>query len=98
MMQVKLTNISRELPQKSWVSMGLPKSEAAKHDGMSGMAKTEDGRVFRACVRGQELFVEADTRAGEYVDLELELNQSSQIPFRFSDWVIDQPEKLLPRF
>ena len=47
-MQIKLTNISRELPQKSWVSMGLPKSEAAKHDGMTGMAKTEDGRVFRA--------------------------------------------------
>jgi hypothetical protein len=97
-MQIKLTNISRELPQKSWVSMGLPKSEAAKHDGMTGMAKTEDGRVFRACVRGQELFVEADLRAGEYVDAELELNQSNQIPFRFSDWVIDQPEKLLPRF
>ena len=35
-MQIKLTNLSQELPQKSWVSMGLPKSEAAKHDGMSG--------------------------------------------------------------
>lgn len=97
-MQVKLTNISRELPQKSWVSMGLPKSEAAKYDGMSGIAKTEDGRIFRACVRGQELFIEADLRAGENVDLDLDLTLSNPIPFVFSDWVVDQPEKLLPKF
>lgn len=97
-MQVKITNLCQDLPQKSWVSMGLPKSEAAKHDGMSGMAKSEDGRVFRSCVRGQELFIEADLRGGENIDLELDLNLSNQIPFKFSDWVIDQPEKLLPKF
>lgn len=97
-MIIKLSNVSPELPQKSWVSMGLPKSESAKYDGMSGMAKTEDGRVFKACVRGQELFVEADLRAGENVDAEVTLNESSKLPFQFSDWVIDEPEKLLPRF
>jgi hypothetical protein len=96
--KVSLQNISVSNRQKSWISMGLPKIEAAAIDGYNGYAKTADHRIFRTCVRDQELFIQADLLPNEKIDvLCIHENQGPAL-FQFSDWVIDQPEKLLPSF
>ena len=96
--KVSLQNISVSHRQKSWVSMGLPKTESAAIDGYNGYAKTTDNRVFKTCVRGQELFIQADLLPNEKIDVLCIHEHQSPTLFQFSDWVIDQPEKLLPSF
>lgn len=96
--KVTLQNISVGYGQKSWVSMGLPLNVASEIDGYCGYAKTNDNRIFRTCVRGQELFVQADLRANEKIDVLCFHEAKSPANFQFSEWVIDQPERLLPNF
>jgi hypothetical protein len=96
--KVSLQNISVSYRQKSWVSMGLPKTESAAIDGYNGYAKTADNRIFRTCVRGQELFIEADLLPNEKIDVLCIHEENGPALFQFSDWVIDQPERLLPTF
>lgn len=95
---VTLQNICPTYPQKAWISMGLPKSVAALNDGKNGYAKTADGRVFKTCVRGRELFVQADLKANEKIDVSCFQETAGNVGFQFSEWVIDQPEKILPKF
>jgi hypothetical protein len=96
--KVTLQNISVSNGQKSWISMGLPLNVASEIDGHTGYAKTEDGRIFRTCVRGQELFVQANLRANEKIDVLCFHESKAPVNFQFSEWVIDQPERLLPNF
>ena len=96
--QVKLQNASVSHPQKSWISMGLPKSVVAELKDKIGHVYTEDNRAFPAAIRGEELFVNASLKANETVSGKCILDQEGTAAFAFSDWVIDQPEKLIPRF
>ena len=95
---VTLQNISVSHVQKSWVSMGLPPAVAKGTDGWNGCAKTADNRKFPAHVRGMELFVQATLLPNEKLVTDVQFTDQSFVPYAWSDWVMDQPEKLLPNF
>lgn len=94
---ITIQNISKSYPQKSWITMGLP-SNVDWVDGMNGIAKTDDGRAFQAARRGNELFVEADLRANEGLNLECFATEVGKLNFQYSPWVVDELGKIIPNF
>jgi hypothetical protein len=97
--KVTLQNISPSYPQKSWVSMGLPKNLATTLDFYNGLAKLPDGREFPASIRGQELFIEANLKAGEKVTVDcIPTDDTMDRSFEFSPWVTDEINKIIPQF
>jgi hypothetical protein len=96
--KVNLQNLSPTYPQKSWVSMGLPKKLSSLLDNYNGIAKLPDGRSFPASIRGQELFVLADLKPGETVSVDCFPTGKNPTEFSFSPWVTDEIEKLIPSF
>lgn len=94
---VTVQNISPSFPQKSWISMGLPEN-VDWPDGMNGTAKTLDGRVFQVARRGKEFFVEADLKPNEGLSLTCYASEASKLQFQFSQWVVDELGKVLPKF
>lgn len=94
---ITVQNISNSYPQRSWISMGLPAS-VDWPDGMNGVAKTTDGRVFQAARRGQELFVEVDLKPNEGMAIECVATEIKKLNFQYSQWVVDELSKIIPRF
>jgi len=94
---VVIQNISQSFPQKAWVSMGMG-DDTIWQDGMNGYAKVSDGRVFQVALRGRELFINSDMKPGESLTLECLPSTIEKLPFQFSDWVIDELQKLIPTF
>lgn len=103
-MKVKLHNLSVNHPQRAWVSMGVPRSVSEDYAGKYGYVTTlddgaEPSRSFPAVFAGNELFVDASLAPFEEVTGQFNAAESDSPPkFVWSDWVIDAPEKLLPRF
>lgn len=99
-MKIILQNIAPSFPQKQWVSIGLPKEEA--RDAEIGVVVTDDGNKFPAAIFGQELFVEALLQPNQTVEGKYHADTTSDesVPktFQFSDWVMDEPHKLIPIF
>ena len=99
-MKIKLENISQMYDQDTWVSMGKPESyEVGFTDGYG---KDILGNVFDVRIRGDEIFVRGKVDKSSSTEIEVQPVQTDvdALPpeFKFSDWVIDQPEKLLPSF
>jgi hypothetical protein len=102
-MKVKLHNLSVNHHQQSWVSMGVPNSVAEDYMGKHGFVTTMDdggdpSREFPAVFIGNELFVKASLAPFETVTGHFRSEESDLAPFKWADWVIDAPEKLLPSF
>jgi hypothetical protein len=93
-------NISTLNPQNNvWVSMGLPKNHSLPFTDLR--IKSED-ESFEVRVRNQELFLRGNFKNTSSLTntIKIPLIESNSDPetFEFSNWVIDQPEKLLPSF
>lgn len=93
-----IQNISTVGPQSGWISMGVPDSIASQYAGQNGYAKTEDGRNFKLRMRGKELFVNGELFANETLTLAAMKDEQPAEPFQFSDWVTDEPAKVVPSF
>jgi hypothetical protein len=96
--KVTIQNISTVGPQSGWISMGVPDSVASQYDGKNFIAKTEDGRAFKMRMRGKELFVNADMHGNETITVAAIPDDQPAEPFMFSDWVTDEPAKVVPSF
>jgi len=99
---IKLQNISQMFDQDTWVSMGNSKNLGINSNWISWDGK---GNCFDIKVRGDEIFVRGLIEKGGKVELNkleragIETQNDAELPeFKFSDWVVDQPEKILPNF
>tara|TARA_R110000868_G_scaffold13711_1_gene63531 strand:- start:7694 stop:9727 length:2034 start_codon:yes stop_codon:yes gene_type:complete len=98
-MKVYLSNISPNSGQKAWNYCAAIPKKFQKDTDTAGKVVLPDGRTFRAATIKDEFFVEADLNPGESVMGEyIESPGASFGPHTITNWIIDEPLKLVPKF
>lgn len=92
---IKLQNLSTLHTQDTWVSMGIPHMDGFDYKEMT----IKDGRTFKVIYSGEELFVRGKLAPNETLELDVDGSGQDFVPeFQFSEWVIDEIQKLIPQF
>ena len=98
--KVRLSNVSPSFRQKSWNYYTAVPPKFSKSNSY-GKLVLENGTSFPAAILDGEFFVQSELDPGEDVVgdyVEDTTGASNFPPHQISDWVIDEPQKLLPRF
>lgn len=97
---VKLSNISVTHKQTAWNYLTAVPKELGKANSY-GKIVSEDGKSFPAAVVDGEFFARVEMTPWEQLSMKYisdDSGASNFPPHEISDWIVDQPEKLLPKF